>query len=91
MRYHPRRRRNPSWDAAQVRALRAQLGLTQARLAEELGVRQQTISEWETGAYQPRGASATLLGVVAEGAGFEYKVGAEGESKGEGGGDGPPG
>jgi DNA-binding transcriptional regulator YiaG len=29
-------------------------------------VRQQTISEWETGAYQPRGASAKLLTVVAE-------------------------
>lgn len=54
-------------------------------MAEEMGVRQQTISEWETGAYQPRGASATLLGVVAERAGFEYKVGVTGE-----GGDGPP-
>ncbi|MSQ33602.1 MAG: XRE family transcriptional regulator [Dehalococcoidia bacterium] len=85
VRYRPRRRRQPSWDAEQVRALRAQLGLTQARMAEEMGVRQQTISEWETGAYQPRGASATLLGVVAERAGFEYKVGVTGE-----GGDGPP-
>ncbi len=60
------------WDAAQVRALRAHLGATQRRLADELGVRQQTVSEWETGAYQPRGASARLLSIVAERAGFRY-------------------
>ncbi|MGH2598669.1 MAG: helix-turn-helix domain-containing protein [Dehalococcoidia bacterium] len=54
------------WDAAGVRALRERLGVTQRRLADELGVRQQTVSEWETGAYQPRGASARLLRIVAE-------------------------
>jgi len=47
--------------------------LTQAKLAEELGTRQQTISEWETGMYQPRGTSATLLTLVAERSGFKYK------------------
>jgi DNA-binding transcriptional regulator YiaG len=41
-------------------------------MAAELGVRQQTISEWETGLYQPRGASARLLEIVAERVGFEY-------------------
>jgi DNA-binding transcriptional regulator YiaG len=46
--------------------------LTQDELAEALGVRQQTISEWETGAYRPRGASGRLLSIVAERAGFEY-------------------
>jgi DNA-binding transcriptional regulator YiaG len=46
--------------------------LTQGQLAEELGVRQQTVSEWETGAYEPRGASERLLSIVAERAGFTY-------------------
>ncbi|MDM7999949.1 MAG: helix-turn-helix domain-containing protein [Dehalococcoidia bacterium] len=61
------------WDAARIRALRQHLGLTQQEMADQLGTRQQTISEWETGMYQPRGASATLLTMVAERAGFEYK------------------
>ena len=56
----------PHWTAERVAALRARLGLTQAAFAEELGVRQQTVSEWETGRYQPRGASARLLGMLAE-------------------------
>ncbi|MDZ7727992.1 MAG: hypothetical protein U5Q44_07250 [Dehalococcoidia bacterium] len=29
-------------------------------------MRQQTVSEWETGKYVPRGASARLLGIIAE-------------------------
>jgi len=62
----------PGWDAAGVRALRERLGMTQRQLADELGVRQQTVSEWETGAYQPRGASARLLRIVAERAGAAY-------------------
>jgi len=71
--YRPKRRKKPAaWDATSVRALREQLGLTQQELAGELNVRQQTISEWETGAYQPRGASEKLLSLVAERAGFEY-------------------
>lgn len=50
------------------------MGVTQAKMGEELGTRQQTISEWETGMYRPRGASATLLSIVAERSGFKYKV-----------------
>ncbi len=41
-------------------------------MSEKLGTRQQTISEWETGMYQPRGASARLLSIVAEQARFKY-------------------
>jgi DNA-binding transcriptional regulator YiaG len=62
----------PTWDAEQVRALRRHLEMTQQELAQELNVRQQTVSEWETAQYQPRGASERLLGVVAERAGFRY-------------------
>ena len=62
----------PQWDAEHVRALRSHLGLTQRELAERLGTRQQTISEWEKGMYKPRGASSTLLSIVAERANFKY-------------------
>ena len=65
------------WDGRRVKALRDHLGLSQDALAEELGTRQQTVSEWETGQYEPRGASATLLGIVAERAGFEYEAKSE--------------
>lgn len=66
------RRRRAVWDQAAVRKLRRRLALTQEQLAAELGVRQQTVSEWETGAYRPRGASERLLEIVAERAGFLY-------------------
>jgi DNA-binding transcriptional regulator YiaG len=65
-------RRKPAWDADGVRALRRHLGLTQEELAQQMGTRQQTISEWETGMYAPRGVSERMLGMVAEQAGFEY-------------------
>jgi len=72
-RRHPKLRR-PTWDAAGVRALRRHLSLTQQELADELGTRQQTISEWERGMYRPRGASAKLLTLVAERASFPYQA-----------------
>jgi DNA-binding transcriptional regulator YiaG len=60
------------WDSVSIQALRKHLGLTQQELSEKLGTRQQTISEWEVGMYQPRGASAMLLSMVAEKAQFKY-------------------
>jgi DNA-binding transcriptional regulator YiaG len=63
------------WDGGSIQALRRHLGLTQIQLSEELGTRQQTISEWETGMYRPRGASATLLTFIAERAKFKYRTG----------------
>ena len=60
------------WDARQVRALRRHMGMSQQTLARELNVRQQTVSEWETDQYRPRGASERLLGMVAERAAFRY-------------------
>ena len=78
-----KKRRGPTWDAGQVRALRRHRGLSQQGLAEELGARQQTISEWETGLYQPRGVSVRLLTLVAERAGFEYEASGRSEVGGE--------
>ncbi|MDP2730228.1 MAG: helix-turn-helix domain-containing protein [Dehalococcoidales bacterium] len=62
------------WHGDQIRALRHHLGLTQQELAARLGTRQQTISEWEKGMYRPRGASSTLLSIVAEQADFKYEA-----------------
>ena len=67
-----RRRRDRSWNAETIRRLRRHIGLTQAGLADELNTRQQTISEWERGAYRPRGPAARLLTRVAEDAAFPY-------------------
>ena len=67
--------RSPDWDEGRVRALRDHLGYTQGEMAREMGVRQQTISEWETGMYRPRGSSRTLLHIIAERAGFSYSTG----------------
>jgi DNA-binding transcriptional regulator YiaG len=71
-----RRREGPGagWDATSVRGLRRQLNLTQQQLADALGVRQQTISEWETGMYRPRGASARMLSVIADGGDQRYEA-----------------
>jgi DNA-binding transcriptional regulator YiaG len=55
------------------------MGLTQQELAAEMNTRQQTISEWETGLYQPRGTSERLLSLVAERANFVYSVEADHE------------
>jgi DNA-binding transcriptional regulator YiaG len=69
-----RRKQKRQWNKEEIRALRKHLNLTQVKLAEELGTRQQTISEWEKGMYRPRGASTTLLNIVAERSGFTYRI-----------------
>jgi len=62
----------PVWDASLVKALRLHLDMTQTEFSQQLGVRQSTISEWETGVYEPRGASTKILTVVAEQSNFPY-------------------
>src|SRR3990172_7562155 len=76
--------RRPDWQAGGIRALRRHLGLSQRQMAAELGTRQQTVSEWETGLYRPRGASARLLPIIAERAGFQYEAGKRPEETGKG-------
>ncbi|MUH00234.1 helix-turn-helix domain-containing protein [Scytonema sp. UIC 10036] len=63
------------WNSDSIKALRLKMGLTQSELAEELGVRQQTVSEWENGIYEPTRATSKHLNLVAEKAGFKYKIG----------------
>ena len=64
-----------SWDAGRIKALREHLDMTQAGMAGQMGIRQQTVSEWELGQYQPRGASARLLSIIADRSGFKYDAG----------------
>mgnify|MGYP001036805303 CR=1 FL=1 len=79
------RKKRVQWDGQGIRALREHLGLTQQGMAEELGTRQQTISEWGREMYHPRGTSVKLLSIVAERAGFEYQPRAKAHSTHDGG------
>jgi DNA-binding transcriptional regulator YiaG len=63
-----------SWDATSIRKLRRHLRMTQQQMSEELGVRQQTVSDWELGYHRPRGGMARLLSIVAERTEFGYQV-----------------
>jgi DNA-binding transcriptional regulator YiaG len=67
--------RKRDWDAGRIRALRGYLDLTQVELAGQMGIRQQTVSEWEQGQYVPRGASVRLLSIIADRSGFKYDAG----------------
>ncbi len=60
--------RGGEWPPEEVRALRRRLGVSQQGLAGLLGVRQQTVSDWETGLHAPQGASRRLLEMLARGA-----------------------
>ncbi|WP_253188352.1 helix-turn-helix transcriptional regulator [Leptolyngbya sp. 'hensonii'] len=60
------------WNGLMVRALRRHMNLTQAQFAQQLGVRQQTVSEWEKGVYAPTRATSKHLSLVADQARFQY-------------------
>ena len=66
------RKQRQHWNGESIRSLRRHLQMTQTQLAGELGIRQQTISEWESDIYKPRGATVTLLNLVAERCEFDY-------------------
>ncbi len=76
----PRRRRRSGWSGEEVKALREFAGWSQQELADRLGMRQQTVSEWETGKYEPRRATGVLLEFIAEKVGFSYQTGAQDEA-----------
>lgn len=70
-------RMRQEWDAERIRALRLYMGMTQQQMANELAVRQQTISEWETGIHRPHRSTQKTLSMVAERAGFVYETNPE--------------
>jgi DNA-binding transcriptional regulator YiaG len=70
------------WSGELIKGLRQHMGMTQGELADELGVRQQTISEWETGNYAPSRATSKYLAIVAERAEFNYTIDRETNNQG---------
>ena len=60
------------WDADLIKNLRGHLSMSQAEFAERMGVRQQTVSEWEKSIYTPTRATSKHLSMVAEQAEFKY-------------------
>lgn len=69
----PRKKKTIQWDSERIKSLRSHLKKTQQEMADDLGTRQQTISDWENGYYRPRGTSSTLLNIVAERSNFRYR------------------
>jgi len=78
-RFHPfqadytiqRQGRDIVWRRDAIKALRKHMELTQTQFAKELGVRRQTISEWENGVYDPDRRTAKFLQLIAQQAQFE--------------------
>ena len=60
------------WNSDLIKALRLYMGLTQVQFAQRLGVYQQTVSQWEKGAYEPTLATSKYLTLIAEQAEFKY-------------------
>lgn len=63
------------WNKDTIKAMRLELGLTQKEFAKELGIRQQTVSEWENGVYEPKRNMSKSLNCLAERTGYQYQEG----------------
>lgn len=66
----------PADTAATLRAIRAQLNLTQEQLAERLGVSFATVNRWEGGANVPQKAAREVIAALAREAGVDESNGA---------------
>jgi len=53
------------WTPGRIQKLRNQLDMSQAAFAERMGVRQATISDWETGKQEPSPMARRLLDRIA--------------------------
>lgn len=58
------------WDHHTIRSLRIFLGETQQVFARRIGVRQATVSAWESGQTAPRRVAQKVLTTVAEWNGY---------------------
>jgi DNA-binding transcriptional regulator YiaG len=54
------------WNADAIKALRIAKGLNQGQFASELGVRRETVSEWENSKYEPDRSKRKLLNIIAK-------------------------
>ena len=59
------------WTGNAIKALRRHKGLNQEAFANELGVRRETVSEWENSKYEPDRSKRKLLSFIAKDAKFE--------------------
>ncbi|MEO1388657.1 MAG: helix-turn-helix transcriptional regulator [Cyanobacteria bacterium J06634_6] len=59
-----------AWNADAIKALRTYQKLNQAQFASELGVRRETVSEWENNKYEPDRSKCKLLNMIAKQADF---------------------
>jgi putative transcriptional regulator len=58
------RARTPATDTVDVRAIRAQTGLSQAKFAELLDIEVATLRNWEQGRREPTGPARALLRAI---------------------------
>ncbi len=65
-------RKSKGWSAEEIKALREYAGWSQQQLANRLGVRQQTVSDWELGIHTSRRSMGKLLRMVAETIDYPY-------------------
>lgn len=54
------------WNSDAIKALRIAKGLNQGQFASELGVRRETVSEWENSKYEPDRSKCKLLNIIAK-------------------------
>lgn len=59
-----------AWNADAIKALRLHKRLNQEQFASELGVRRETVSEWENSKYEPDRSKGKLLNIIAKQANF---------------------
>lgn len=57
------------WTPGRVRRLRERLSMSQTEFAKRMGVRQATVSDWETGKQEPSSMARRLLDRIAGAAG----------------------
>lgn len=67
-------RKSKGWSADEIKSLREFAGWSQQQLANRLGVRQQTVSDWELGIHTSRRSMGKLLQMVAEDIGYDYQT-----------------
>lgn len=67
-------RKSQGWRADEIKSLREFAGWSQQDLAERLGVRQQTVSDWELGIHASRRSMGKLLQMIAESVGYPYQT-----------------